>query len=591
MYFRVLAILLYLCISAAHARDWTIGVLALRGDAQAQAHWQPLADRLNQQLPDQHFQLLPLDLNAMKTAVAQNRIDFLLTNPAQYVQIDNRYPLRWLVSLRSSHEPDSTSRNVIGSVILVRADSDIHSPQGLMGKGVGAVSPDAFGGYLLGYKALRDAGLQPEQDFQLHFSGFPVDALIYLLRDRAISAAIVPTCLLEDMQAEGLVHAADFRPLLAKQTAIPCLTSTELYPNWSFAALSQVPDKLADSVTRILLSPDSSKNPQWGAASSTSQVESLLRSVNQHPQQPQIWQQMADWAQQHRLLIAAIGLILLLLGANHIWVAFLVRRRSRQLEQLHQQLRSREIALEQAQRLSILGEMASGFAHELNQPLSAIQHYAEGCAIRLQRERADHPLLPILGQISHQAQRGADTIANLRLWVGKQPAPNSAANHSAIDQPLHALLSHIWQLLGAERHQPPCQLQLDIDNALTLHLPPTLLDQVLCNLITNSLQAGARQLTCSAFQQAGVVTLILQDDAGGLGAEQLSQPFIPFRSTKSDGLGLGLVICQRLIGSQGGHLTLLNHLAINGKMGLQVTLTLPLNPSKELTFVTNSSGG
>ncbi|CQJ07666.1 tetrathionate reductase complex: sensory transduction histidine kinase [Yersinia mollaretii] len=87
MYFRVLAMMLYLCLSAAHARDWTIGVLALRGDAQAQAHWQPLTDRLNQQLPDHHFQLLPLDLKAMKSAVAQNRVDFLLTNPGNMCRL------------------------------------------------------------------------------------------------------------------------------------------------------------------------------------------------------------------------------------------------------------------------------------------------------------------------------------------------------------------------------------------------------------------------------------------------------------------------------------------------------------------------
>ncbi|WP_145537737.1 tetrathionate respiration histidine kinase TtrS [Yersinia kristensenii] len=586
MNFRVLAIMLFWCVSTAQARDWTIGVLALRGDAQAQAHWQPLVDNLNQQLPGQHFQLLPLDLHAMKNAVAQNRIDFLLTNPAQYVQIDSHFPLRWLVSLRSSHEPGGTSRNVIGSVILVRADSDIRSPQGLMGKRVGAVSPEAFGGYLLGYKALRDAGLQPEQDFKLHFSGFPVDALIYLLRDRAIAAAIVPTCLLEDMQAEGLVHARDFRPLLAKQATIPCLTSTELYPNWSFAALSQVPDELADNVTRILLNPADSIAPQWGAPSSTSQVESLLRSINQHPQQPYFWQQIADWAQQHRLLIAAITLILLLLGANHIWVAFLVRRRSRQLEELHQQLRIKESALEHAQRLSILGEMASGFAHELNQPLSAIQHYADGCAIRLQREQADHPLLPILEQISQQAQRGANTIANLRLWAGKLPAQERATT----SPPLHELIKHLWQLLGAEQHQPSCQLHTDIDPQIALHLPPNLLDQVLCNLITNSLQAGARQLGLSAYQQVGWVILTLQDDAGGLTPEQLNHPFAPFRSTKSEGLGLGLVICQRLINSQGGKLTLRNQVAANGNLGLQVTLMLPLNPGKELTFVTDLSG-
>ncbi|CRY54231.1 tetrathionate reductase complex: sensory transduction histidine kinase [Yersinia intermedia] len=590
MLFRVLTIMLFFGISTADAREWTIGVLALRGNAQAQTHWQPLAERLNQQLPEEHFQLLPLDLAAMKTAVAQNRIDFLLTNPAQYVQIDNHYPLRWLVSLRSSHEPDSTSRNVIGSVILVRADSDIYHPQNLIGKDVGAVSPEAFGGYLLGYKALRDAGFQPEQDFQLRFSGFPVDALIYLLRDRAISAAIVPTCLLEDMQAEGLIHAADFRPLLAKPATIPCLTSTELYPNWSFAALSQVPDKLADNVTRILLSPAGQPDLLWGAASSTSHVESLLRSVNQHPQQPQFWQLIVDWAQAHRLLIAVITLILLLLGANHIWVAFLVRRRSRQLEQLHQQLRSRENTLEHAQRLSILGEMASGFAHELNQPLSAIQHYADGCAIRLQQEQPDHSLLPILGQITHQAQRGADTIANLRLWVGKQPAAHSATKPATSTLPLHELLNHLWQLLEAERHYPHCQLHADIPLSLTLHLPPTLIDQVLCNLITNSLQAGAHQLWCRAYQHASGITITLQDDAGGLTKEQLSQPFTPFRSNKDGGLGLGLVICQRLIRSQGGELALLNLIAANGKMGLQVTLTLPPNSPKELTFVNDSLG-
>lgn len=590
MNFRVLAIMLWLGVSTAHARDWTIGVLALRGDAQAQAHWQPLVDSLNQQLPQQHFQLLPLDLSAMKSAVAQHQIDFLLTNPAQYVQIDNHYPLRWLVSLRSSHEPDGTSRNVIGSVILVRKDSDIHSPQALIGKRVGAVSPEAFGGYLLGYKALRDVGLQPDQDFQLHFTGFPVDALVYLLRDRAISAAIIPTCLLEDMQAEGLVHASDFRPLLAKQSTIPCLTSTELYPNWSFAALAHIPDQLADNVTRVLLNPVNSQAPQWGAASSTSQVESLLRAVNQHPQQPHVWQQIIDWAQQHRLLIAAITLALLLLGANHIWVAYLVRRRSRQLEQLHQQLRIREGALEQAQRLSILGEMASGFAHELNQPLSAIQHYADGCAIRLQREQADHPLLPVMAQISKQAQRGADTIANLRLWAGKAPAPSPTSHNLKVNPPLHELLLHLWQLLGAEQHQPPCQLHIHIEPHINLHLPPTLLDQVLCNLITNSLQAGARQLWFSAQQQADDTVLALQDDAGGLTAEQLNQPFTPFHSTKSDGLGLGLVICQRLLSSQGGNLSLRNHIAPNGNMGLQVTLTFPLSLSKELTFVSDSSG-
>lgn len=570
---NLLIILLCYGVSlAAYGKEWTIGVLALRGDAQSLHRWQPLVDSLNQGLPDQSFRLLPLDLTAMKTAVQQGRVDFLLTNPAQYVQIDSHYPLRWLVSLRSSHEPDNASRNVVGSVILVRQDSPITQANELRGKQVGAVSADAFGGYLLGYKALRDAGLRPEQDFKLHFSGFPVDALMYLLRDGALDAAIVPTCLLEDMQSEGLLQATDFRALLAKPTTVPCLTSSDLYPNWSFAALTQVPDSLADRVTRTLLTPTGSEGPQWGAPSSTSQVEALLRSINQHPEQPQLWQAILSWALQNRLLLGIIAAILLLLGANHIWVAFLVRRRSQQLELAHLQLRERETALEQAQRLSILGEMASGFAHELNQPLSAIRHYAEGCDIRLKREQPDHPLLPVLQQIGAQAQRGADIIANLRLWVEKAPA---AATR--IPQAPRDVAEHVWQLIGASHHYPDSRLNIELSAEIQLMLPATLLDQIFCNLFTNSLQAGARRLFLNGNQTPEGIELSLQDDGGGLTASQLNQLFMPFKSGKPDGLGLGLVICQRLMGSQGGQMTLSNALAANGAAGSQVRLFFPLH--------------
>lgn len=69
-----------------------------------------------------------------------------------------------------------------------------------------------------------------------------MDALLYLLRDRALDAAIVPVCLLEEMEKEGLLKADDYRALLAKPSTQPCLTSSVLYPNWSFAALNHVPD-------------------------------------------------------------------------------------------------------------------------------------------------------------------------------------------------------------------------------------------------------------------------------------------------------------------------------------------------------------
>lgn len=73
---------------------------------------------------------------------------------------------------------------MIGSAILVRRDSGITSAHDLIGKTVGAIDAQAFGGYLLGYKALSDAGLRPERDLHLMFTGFPADALLYLLREK-----------------------------------------------------------------------------------------------------------------------------------------------------------------------------------------------------------------------------------------------------------------------------------------------------------------------------------------------------------------------------------------------------------------------
>jgi two-component system sensor histidine kinase TtrS len=566
-----LLLLLGSWLSSAWAEQWTIAVLALRGDAHALVQWQPLVDHLNRQFPADHFQLSPVSLSGMKEAVRSERVDFLLTNPAQYVQLDNRYPLRWLVSLRSAQPPLQGSSNVVGSVILVRSDSPITTPRQLTGKNVGAVATDAFGGYLLGYKELLSAGLNPEKDLQLHFSGYPADALLYQLRDRALDAVIVPVCLLEKMQAEGLLRTSDYRALLAKQSDQRCLTSTELYPNWSFAALNHVPDRLADELTRQLLQMNTPGLPVWGAPASSRQVNQLLQDLNIHPTQRSLWQELYLWAQQHWLLLSGIVGVMVLLGANHLWVGYLVRRRGRQLEQMHQTLRARETALARAQRLSALGEMASGFAHELNQPLAAIRHYAEGCRIRLERSDNQHELLPILEQIAQQAQRGAESIVNLRRWASKTPHDENAQWLL-----LRPLVEHVIQLMQIKQQHPQCRLTINIPSQSQLYSQATLLEQVLTNLLSNSLQAGALQITLRHEADAHQHRLIVEDDGGGLSDEQLALPFVPFRSTKQEGLGLGLVICQRLLKGQGAELTLENYLASAQRQGLRVILHFPV---------------
>ncbi|GJL47971.1 TPA: PhnD/SsuA/transferrin family substrate-binding protein [Citrobacter farmeri] len=551
----------------ALAGSWNIGILAMRGEVLTRNHWQPLETLLNQQLPGEQFHIQPLDLHQMQTAVNNGNVQFVVTNPAQFVQLNSRSPLRWLASLRSARG----TGNVIGSAILTRRDSGITGAHDLIGKTVGAIDPQAFGGYLLGYKALSDAGLRPDRDVNLRFTGFPADALLYLLREKAVQAVIVPVCLLEKMDEEGLVDKADYVAVINRPGNIACLTSTPLYPDWSFAALPAVSDALADRVTRALLAAPDSAAFHWGAPASTSQVEALLRDVQQHPQQRRLWLDVKSWVIQHQWLMGGTALMLLLLTLNYIWVMLLVRRRGRQLERNSVQLRQQERALETARQMSVLGEMTSGFAHELNQPLSAIRHYAQGCLIRLQSQDPTHTILPALEHIDQQAQRGAETLRNLRRWVSQaQGSPVRTEEWENIS--IYEAVHHVWQLLRMAQQFPTLTLHSNIDRALTVSLPPVLLEQVLANLILNAAQAGATTLWMDASSSPHGVRITLQDNGGGIDDALLHQAFQPFMTSRKEGMGLGLVICQRLVRYGQGEIGLQNQTVPDGLRGVAVEL-------------------
>ncbi|WP_442879521.1 tetrathionate respiration histidine kinase TtrS [Citrobacter sp.] len=565
---------LWMMSTTAWSQTWNIGVLAMRGEVSTRSHWQPLETLLNQQISGEQFHIQPLDLHQMQDAVNRGTVQFVVTNPAQFVQLNNRAALRWLASLRSTRGGKATS-NVIGSTILVRRDSGITSAHDLIGKTVGAIDAQAFGGYLLGYKALSDAGLRPERDLRLRFTGFPADALVYLLREKAVQAVIVPACLLEKMDEEGLIHKADFMAVLNHPTSIPCLTSTPLYPDWSFAALPSVSDELADRVTRVLFNAPQNAPFRWGAPASTREVETLLRDVRQHPQQRQLWLDIKSWFIQHQLAMGAAAVVLLLLMLNYIWVMLLVRRRGRLLERNSVLLRKQEQALETARQMSVLGEMTSGFAHELNQPLSAIRHYAQGCLIRLRGQDQQHPLLPALEQIDAQAQRGADTLRNLRLWVSQaQGNPVMMDDWQAIN--VRDAVHHVWQLLRMTQQFPDVTLQTTISSSLTLTLPTVLLEQVLANLVLNAAQAGASTVWFTAQCDDTGVNIVVQDNAGGIDETQIYQAFQPFMTTRKEGMGLGLVICQRLVRYAGGEISINNQLAPDGRVGVAVRLHFKL---------------
>lgn len=550
--------------SLAFAEQWKIGVLAQRGSAHTHTRWQPWIDWLNSHFaPTHQFSLVTLDLDDLENDQAQN-VDFALTNQAQFFYL-NDTDVRWLVSLKSLRQSPSIITDRIGSAIFVRSDSRFQRLTDLAQKRISAVSAKAFGGFLLGYNEFYKQGLS-EDDVKLTFTGFPIESPLLRLQENKADAAIVPTCIFEELTKEGALKATNFRLLSPIPNQMDCLASTPLLPNWSLAALPQVPMELASQLVTLLLGEIPPQLPQWTPPYSTRQADTILRQIDKHPKQ-NLWQLTKFWLQKYQVWIVSLALLLVL---NYLWISFQVHRKSKALQQAHREMRYYEQQLTQTDRLSLLGEMSTGIAHEINQPLSAIRMYVEGMKYQL-NNRAENPQeAVILDKILLQVDRSAEIIRNLMNWAKGKNDGN--AERVALKTVLQRSIQFI-----ALSHSQPYEIRLSCPESLTVHLKTIVLEQIMCNCLRNAIQAHATRIEIVVKVQQNSLMIYLQDNGKGFSEEELTFSFVPFRTDKPDGLGLGLVLCQRLIRSLNGEIRLQNRA---NQSGAEVILTLPYYPKK-----------
>lgn len=224
-------------------------------------------------------------------------------------------------------------------------------------------------------------------------------------------------------------------------------------------------------------------------------------------------------------------------------------------------------------RLATVGEMASGIAHELNQPLTAIANYAQACDRLLAKPGAD--LVEIRGalqEIAGQAVRAGDIIRRLRGL-----ARQDEGAHEATD--INLLISELTDLVGAEAKSHDVEYHLELGNALPpVELHRTLIQQVILNLTHNAIEAlaqkieGRRTLVLSTALSSGDLEITVRDNGPGVCAAIRRCLFDPFCTSKPNGPGLGLAISRTIVERHRGTL---DHRA-NVPTGASFILRLPL---------------
>ena len=224
-------------------------------------------------------------------------------------------------------------------------------------------------------------------------------------------------------------------------------------------------------------------------------------------------------------------------------------------------------------RVSMMGQLASALAHELNQPLGAILRNAEAAELFI---RASPPNLQevcaILADIRKDDQRAGDVIDRMRALLQRREFQWS-------DLDLNALVEEVAGLLRTDAEARRLKVSLE----LALPAPPVRgdrvqLQQVLLNLILNAMDAidgcdaSTRSVAVRVSRMAELTEVAVSDGASGIPEENLKRLFEPFFTTKSTGLGLGLAISHTIIEAHGGSLWAEN----NQEAGATFKFTLPV---------------
>lgn len=209
-------------------------------------------------------------------------------------------------------------------------------------------------------------------------------------------------------------------------------------------------------------------------------------------------------------------------------------------------------------RLSVMGEMASGLAHEINQPLAAINNYANGALRHIDNQSASITgLAETLHHVADQSDRAGQIIRRLRAFVMKRGTHRSPEHvNELIKETLALLDADIRQHLGRVRLDLAPDAQLPM-----LRVDGIQIEQVLVNIIRNALEAmhlnepECRQLVITTRRDDHEsIHITLADRGPGLTASQRDHLFDPFFTTKDDGMGMGLTISQSIIQAHDGRL-------------------------------------
>lgn len=493
--------------------------------------------RLVVQFYDQEVFLQAAQVKGFDLAIASSGLTALMTDASS---------ASVLLTVINSRTPDPNQAN--GGVIVVRSDrDDINCLADLKGKTVAVSSTKAFAGFLAVMGEIQSEGLNPNRLF------------------KSVTATHKPmTELVKQVVNEK------------KDENFYCKHSTRLYPGWILSAQPTLESKTLRKIMEALLQlpPGKEEGSYWTVATDYDQMNLLLQRMEVRYLEDRTIGWMLNYYRWY--FIVGCGALLLII-LNWAYLAFAVRRKTEQLrkkveenreyERENRKITERIEALEKAKSIGIISAMV---AHELKQPLGAINNYSEAILRQLKRGKkpAEEILTEAFSEIKSESQRASDIVEFVRNIGRKEPRERKCFDLEAAVSRTIRLMKRLGRL------NSKCTLS-GAKNVLVF-ADPLNVDLVLMNLLKNAEEAVRNQSNAEIkveIKNAGADALVIIDDNGPkMSDEQFASLRNLGQSSKKDGLGLGLAIVRELLEANGGSLKLVRIPA----GGLRCIASLPI---------------
>ncbi|MDH5516315.1 MAG: sensor histidine kinase [Gammaproteobacteria bacterium] len=564
-----------------------IAVRAHNGEDNARQQWTETSRQLSQAIDGYTFTLIPVvSFNKMRELVQNRQVDFVLTNPLAYADLNKRFGITRILTLNKKLADGSTSTS-FSSVIFAHSDNQqINQLNDIADKSIIAVHQEAFGGWQMAYREFLLHDIDPyETASNVSFSSNNTHlSVINAVLNKTAEVGIIRSGIIEQLERENTLDISRLKIINQQHDKLPLLHSTQPYPEWPFSVLQHINHKLSNKVFHALLDikPDSpaaiaGSYHSWEAPLNYSEVEQLISDIKyKHLTLQNIWQDQTKF--------------ILLSGGFLISILFYTLY----LSSLNGKLRASEAELNQHR--SHLEELIEERTGTLQDEVKRHEQTEQQLELsKRAAEDANHAKTEFLSQMSHEIRTPLNAILGFSQLVRLDADNNSDINEN-INEVLTAgnyllsLINEILDLSQIESGKDDITLQLlDWKEVLAdcialtkpiaskqgitiaqlcYHSCPVMADkkrlkQICINLINNAIKynkpKGLIQIELQLINQSNY-QLCVKDTGIGIKKELMEKVFTPFSRVLDDpnrieGNGIGLTITKKLIENMQGDIT------------------------------------